>query len=140
MSRIYPKGTRVDSSNYNPQPFWNVGCQMVALNYQTMGRNRHTIHHQVLKHFISAFHFVRRYNRTFSLPFWGLSCLIFFSNLNFCFPPQRVSVAPQVCAAQASGALLLPKRWLLLSEDRGHEWVCLCLVFRFPHAAEPGSV
>uniref|UniRef100_A0AAQ6IMF4 Phosphoinositide phospholipase C n=1 Tax=Anabas testudineus TaxID=64144 RepID=A0AAQ6IMF4_ANATE len=36
MSRIYPKGTRMDSSNYIPQPFWNVGCQMVALNYQTM--------------------------------------------------------------------------------------------------------
>lgn len=36
MSRIYPKGTRMDSSNYNPQPFWTVGCQMVALNYQTM--------------------------------------------------------------------------------------------------------
>lgn len=39
MSRIYPKGTRMDSSNYSPQPFWNVGCQMVALNYQTMGNN-----------------------------------------------------------------------------------------------------
>lgn len=37
MSRIYPKGTRMDSSNYSPQPFWTVGCQMVALNYQTMG-------------------------------------------------------------------------------------------------------
>ncbi|XP_029981746.1 1-phosphatidylinositol 4,5-bisphosphate phosphodiesterase beta-2 [Sphaeramia orbicularis] len=36
MSRIYPKGTRMDSSNYSPQPFWTVGCQMVALNYQTM--------------------------------------------------------------------------------------------------------
>ncbi|XP_055011004.1 1-phosphatidylinositol 4,5-bisphosphate phosphodiesterase beta-2 [Boleophthalmus pectinirostris] len=36
MSRIYPKGTRMDSSNYNPQPFWTAGCQMVALNYQTM--------------------------------------------------------------------------------------------------------
>uniref|UniRef100_A0A8C5CY08 Phosphoinositide phospholipase C n=1 Tax=Gadus morhua TaxID=8049 RepID=A0A8C5CY08_GADMO len=36
MSRIYPKGTRMDSSNYNPQPFWNAGCQFVALNYQTM--------------------------------------------------------------------------------------------------------
>ncbi|XP_023247877.1 1-phosphatidylinositol 4,5-bisphosphate phosphodiesterase beta-4-like, partial [Copidosoma floridanum] len=35
MSRIYPKGTRVDSSNYMPQVFWNAGCQMVALNYQT---------------------------------------------------------------------------------------------------------
>ncbi|XP_013923397.1 PREDICTED: 1-phosphatidylinositol 4,5-bisphosphate phosphodiesterase beta-2-like [Thamnophis sirtalis] len=35
MSRIYPKGTRMDSSNYMPQMFWNVGCQMVALNFQT---------------------------------------------------------------------------------------------------------
>ncbi|NXS84252.1 PLCB2 phosphodiesterase, partial [Erpornis zantholeuca] len=36
MSRIYPKGTRMDSSNYQPQMFWNIGCQMVALNFQTM--------------------------------------------------------------------------------------------------------
>jgi hypothetical protein len=34
-SRIYPKGSRINSSNYNPQPFWNVGCQLVALNIQT---------------------------------------------------------------------------------------------------------
>ncbi|XP_053576046.1 1-phosphatidylinositol 4,5-bisphosphate phosphodiesterase beta-3 [Bombina bombina] len=36
LSRIYPKGTRVDSSNYMPQLFWNAGCQMVALNFQTL--------------------------------------------------------------------------------------------------------
>ncbi|XP_076145339.1 1-phosphatidylinositol 4,5-bisphosphate phosphodiesterase beta-3 isoform X1 [Alosa pseudoharengus] len=36
LSRIYPKGTRVDSSNYMPHLFWNVGCQMVALNFQTL--------------------------------------------------------------------------------------------------------
>lgn len=36
LSRIYPKGTRVDSSNYMPQLFWNVGCQLVALNFQTL--------------------------------------------------------------------------------------------------------
>uniref|UniRef100_A0A8C7X770 1-phosphatidylinositol 4,5-bisphosphate phosphodiesterase n=1 Tax=Oryzias sinensis TaxID=183150 RepID=A0A8C7X770_9TELE len=36
LSRIYPKGTRVDSSNYNPQLFWNAGCQLVALNFQTV--------------------------------------------------------------------------------------------------------
>ncbi|XP_065052408.1 1-phosphatidylinositol 4,5-bisphosphate phosphodiesterase beta-4-like isoform X2 [Rhopilema esculentum] len=35
FSRIYPKGTRVDSTNYNPQAFWNVGCQLVTLNLQT---------------------------------------------------------------------------------------------------------
>ncbi|OQV15721.1 1-phosphatidylinositol 4,5-bisphosphate phosphodiesterase beta-4 [Hypsibius exemplaris] len=35
MSRIYPKGGRVDSSNFLPQIFWNAGCQMVALNFQT---------------------------------------------------------------------------------------------------------
>ncbi|NXU99686.1 PLCZ1 phosphodiesterase, partial [Cettia cetti] len=37
ITRIYPKGTRMTSSNYNPQEFWNVGCQMVALNFQTPG-------------------------------------------------------------------------------------------------------
>uniref|UniRef100_A0A665TQD0 Phosphoinositide phospholipase C n=1 Tax=Echeneis naucrates TaxID=173247 RepID=A0A665TQD0_ECHNA len=36
LSRIYPKGTRVDSSNYMPQLFWNVGCQMAALNFQSL--------------------------------------------------------------------------------------------------------
>ncbi|XP_051158448.1 1-phosphatidylinositol 4,5-bisphosphate phosphodiesterase gamma-1 isoform X2 [Leptopilina boulardi] len=35
LSRIYPKGSRFDSSNYNPIPMWNTGSQMVALNYQT---------------------------------------------------------------------------------------------------------
>lgn len=35
FTRVYPKGTRVDSSNYIPQVFWNAGCQMVALNFQT---------------------------------------------------------------------------------------------------------
>ncbi|XP_037536461.1 1-phosphatidylinositol 4,5-bisphosphate phosphodiesterase beta-1 [Nematolebias whitei] len=36
LSRIYPKGTRVDSSNFMPQLFWNAGCQLVALNYQNI--------------------------------------------------------------------------------------------------------
>ncbi|KAK0413691.1 hypothetical protein QR680_006946 [Steinernema hermaphroditum] len=35
LSRIYPKGARVDSSNFLPQIFWNAGCQMVSLNFQT---------------------------------------------------------------------------------------------------------
>ncbi|NWY73577.1 PLCZ1 phosphodiesterase, partial [Erithacus rubecula] len=37
ITRIYPKGSRMSSSNYNPQDFWNIGCQMVALNFQTRG-------------------------------------------------------------------------------------------------------
>ncbi|KAL2082130.1 hypothetical protein ACEWY4_021948 [Coilia grayii] len=36
LSRIYPKGTRYDSSNYMPQVFWNAGCQLVALNFQML--------------------------------------------------------------------------------------------------------
>ncbi|XP_061678269.1 1-phosphatidylinositol 4,5-bisphosphate phosphodiesterase gamma-2 isoform X3 [Syngnathoides biaculeatus] len=35
LSRIYPKGQRVESSNYDPYPLWAVGCHMVALNFQT---------------------------------------------------------------------------------------------------------
>ena len=34
-SRIYPKGTRIDSSNYSPVTPWATGSQLVALNYQT---------------------------------------------------------------------------------------------------------
>lgn len=35
FSRVYPNGKRVDSSNFDPQPLWNIGVQMAALNYQT---------------------------------------------------------------------------------------------------------
>lgn len=38
LTRIHPNGSRVDSSNYNPLDFWNCGCQMVALNFQTFGQ------------------------------------------------------------------------------------------------------
>lgn len=37
LTRVYPSGFRTDSSNYNPQEMWNVGCQIVALNFQTAG-------------------------------------------------------------------------------------------------------
>ena len=35
MTRTYPAGARVDSSNYNPVLAWALGCQLVALNFQT---------------------------------------------------------------------------------------------------------
>ncbi|KAF6757913.1 phosphoinositide-specific phospholipase C [Ephemerocybe angulata] len=35
LVRIYPKGTRVSSSNYEPHRFWATGAQLVALNWQT---------------------------------------------------------------------------------------------------------
>jgi len=35
--RTYPAGMRIDSSNFNPIPFWACGIQMAALNYQTDG-------------------------------------------------------------------------------------------------------
>ncbi|KAM4741765.1 1-phosphatidylinositol 4,5-bisphosphate phosphodiesterase eta-2 isoform 2-T2 [Anableps anableps] len=38
LIRVYPSNFRVDSSNFNPQPYWNTGCHMVAMNYQTEGR------------------------------------------------------------------------------------------------------
>src|SRR6218665_59252 len=37
LIRVYPKGQRIDSSNYDPIPMWNSGCQLVSLNYQTPG-------------------------------------------------------------------------------------------------------
>ena len=39
LSRIYPKGQRLDSSNYDPLPMWICGSQLVALNFQTPGKS-----------------------------------------------------------------------------------------------------
>ena len=38
LSRVYPKGQRIDSSNYDPIPMWCSGSQLVSLNYQTPGK------------------------------------------------------------------------------------------------------
>lgn len=35
LLRVYPGALRIDSSNFNPAPYWAAGVQMVALNYQT---------------------------------------------------------------------------------------------------------
>eukprot|EP00288_Rhodomonas_lens_P005909 CAMPEP_0177718304 /NCGR_PEP_ID=MMETSP0484_2-20121128/15506_1 /TAXON_ID=354590 /ORGANISM="Rhodomonas lens, Strain RHODO" /LENGTH=811 /DNA_ID=CAMNT_0019230461 /DNA_START=59 /DNA_END=2494 /DNA_ORIENTATION=+ len=35
LSRIYPGGHRVNSSNMEPVTSWSAGCQLVALNFQT---------------------------------------------------------------------------------------------------------
>ena len=35
FSRVYPSGLQhMNSSNYDPSPFWSVGAQMIALNFQ----------------------------------------------------------------------------------------------------------
>ena len=39
LVRVYPKGTRVDSSNYTPHKFWAAGCQLVTVNWQTIGES-----------------------------------------------------------------------------------------------------
>jgi len=38
LVRVYPKGTRVDSTNYLPHHYWASGCQVVAINWQTFGK------------------------------------------------------------------------------------------------------
>ncbi|XP_069811535.1 1-phosphatidylinositol 4,5-bisphosphate phosphodiesterase beta-4 isoform X3 [Dendropsophus ebraccatus] len=69
MSRIYPKGGRVDSSNYMPQIFWNAGCQMVSLNYQTpdlaMQLNQGKFEYNGSCGYLLKPDFMRRPDRTF---------------------------------------------------------------------------
>ncbi|XP_078412563.1 1-phosphatidylinositol 4,5-bisphosphate phosphodiesterase beta-4 isoform X2 [Cetorhinus maximus] len=69
MSRIYPKGGRVDSSNYMPQIFWNAGCQMVSLNFQTpdlaMQLNQGKFEYNGSCGFLLKPDFMRRPDRTF---------------------------------------------------------------------------
>ncbi|KAF1937918.1 PLC-like phosphodiesterase [Clathrospora elynae] len=37
LMRVYPKGTRISSRNLAPVPFWSIGAQICALNWQTFG-------------------------------------------------------------------------------------------------------
>ncbi|XP_078260285.1 inactive phospholipase C-like protein 1 isoform X2 [Rhinoraja longicauda] len=37
LSRVFPAFVGIESSNLNPQEFWNCGCQLVAVNYQIPG-------------------------------------------------------------------------------------------------------
>jgi phosphatidylinositol phospholipase C delta len=37
LMRVYPKGTRISSKNLLPVPFWGIGAQVCALNWQTFG-------------------------------------------------------------------------------------------------------
>lgn len=37
LTRVYPKGFRVASTNYCPHHVWAVGVQMAAINWQTFG-------------------------------------------------------------------------------------------------------
>ncbi|GLV35232.1 no receptor potential A [Carabus blaptoides fortunei] len=69
MSRIYPRGTRADSSNYMPQVFWNAGCQMVSLNFQTsdlpMQLNQGKFEYNGNCGYLLKPDFMRRSDRTF---------------------------------------------------------------------------
>ncbi|ETV92870.1 hypothetical protein, variant 1 [Aphanomyces invadans] len=44
VTRVYPSGIRVDSSNYSPLLGWGTGSQLVALNYQTSDLAMHVNH------------------------------------------------------------------------------------------------
>ncbi|GMS80830.1 hypothetical protein PENTCL1PPCAC_3005 [Pristionchus entomophagus] len=69
LSRIYPKGARVDSSNFLPQIFWNAGCQMVSLNFQTpdvcMQLNQGKFEYNGSSGYLLKPDFMRRPDRTF---------------------------------------------------------------------------
>jgi phosphatidylinositol phospholipase C beta len=69
LSRIYPKGARVDSSNFLPQIFWNAGCQMVSLNFQTpdvyMQLNQGKFDYNGMCGYLLKPDFMRRPDRTF---------------------------------------------------------------------------
>ena len=37
LVRVYPSGTRFDSSNYDPTLMWGCGVQIVSFNFQKPG-------------------------------------------------------------------------------------------------------
>lgn len=37
LVRVYPRGTRMRSTNFEPHRYWSAGAQLVAINWQTLG-------------------------------------------------------------------------------------------------------
>uniref|UniRef100_A0A673CNZ3 Phosphoinositide phospholipase C n=1 Tax=Sphaeramia orbicularis TaxID=375764 RepID=A0A673CNZ3_9TELE len=69
LSRIYPAGSRTDSSNYNPVPMWNVGCQIVALNFQTPSKEMHLNQGRFLQNGLCGYILKPGFLRSFSSQF-----------------------------------------------------------------------
>ncbi|XP_067871822.1 1-phosphatidylinositol 4,5-bisphosphate phosphodiesterase delta-1a isoform X2 [Heterodontus francisci] len=63
LSRIYPAGRRTDSSNYNPIDMWNAGCQIVALNFQTPGKEMDINQSKFLDNGFSGYNLKPKYLR-----------------------------------------------------------------------------
>lgn len=40
LVRVYPRGTRMRSTNFEPHRYWSAGAQLVAINWQTFGALR----------------------------------------------------------------------------------------------------
>lgn len=38
LRRVYPRGTRIESTNLNPLKFWGTGSHVTALNWQSYDR------------------------------------------------------------------------------------------------------
>ncbi|XP_070708678.1 1-phosphatidylinositol 4,5-bisphosphate phosphodiesterase delta-1a isoform X2 [Pempheris klunzingeri] len=69
LSRIYPAGSRTNSSNYNPVPMWNVGCQIVALNFQTPSKEMHLNQGRFLPNGFCGYILKPEYQRSLSSQF-----------------------------------------------------------------------
>ena len=86
LVRTYPKGVRIDSSNYNPLPMWNCGMQMVALNYQSPGTSQctstpqyTTVHHSTPQ-YTTVYHSISLYITVYhSIPVCVLYCKLQYS-------------------------------------------------------------
>lgn len=44
LMRVFPKGTRISSTNLKPAQYWGVGAQICALNWQTFGASNQLNH------------------------------------------------------------------------------------------------
>ncbi|XP_053268037.1 1-phosphatidylinositol 4,5-bisphosphate phosphodiesterase delta-1a isoform X1 [Pleuronectes platessa] len=69
LSRIYPAGSRTDSSNYNPVPMWNVGCQIVALNFQNTSKEMHINQGRFLQNGLCGYVLKPEFQRSLSSQF-----------------------------------------------------------------------
>lgn len=74
LNRVYPAGSRTDSSNYNPVPLWNAGCQIGTWPQTPLKTDPPSFSH---------FYWAKDHGLLLIYPWYSSSCLTFFLGLQW---------------------------------------------------------
>lgn len=134
LSRIYPSAYRIDSSNFNPQFYWNVGCQ---LGETTVTRARrqgalcilsnnlpvptkmpctHTVKTNHICHQANVILSVAKFNQRHEFCYWRRNSCLWFENAQ---DPVVIGMCCLLTQSQVDSC----------KQHKGNSWQLLLLLF-----------